>query len=393
MNIYYKRALERKDELLKDRHHIHQNAELGFDLPNTTAYVKKQLLAAGISPVDCGKSGITATIGSGSPVILLRADMDALPMVENTGLEFSSTTSACHSCGHDTHTSMLLMAARLLKEEEQNLKGTVKLMFQPAEELLQGAKDMIENGILENPTVDGAIGLHIHTGEEESRRGAVFFPRGHALYSGDAFRVKIKGEQAHGSTPEKGVDAIIIACHIAIALQNVLSRETPSSESNVLLVGRIQGGDSVNTEAGSAEMEVSIRATNPNSRDFLIKRLNEISKGIALTYRGSVEVIHEYGSPAMINDENLSDFAMDSLKDLVEDEDRFFIPLSSGTEDFAFVCEKVPSLMIYLGGGSIDEGYTAGLHNSAMVLDEDVLPLGAAIYAHLATEYLIKHSK
>lgn len=386
MNLYQE-AFAIKDRILHHRRTIHAQPELGFDLPNTVAYVKKTLEELSITPRDCGRSGVTALVGKGEPVLLLRGDMDALPMKEETNLPFASQTGACHSCGHDAHTAILLGVAELLKNHEDALPGTVKLMFQPGEELLQGAKSMLEGGLLEDPKVDAAIGLHIHPGEPESKTGNVYLSMDSAYLSGDAYRIKVEGLQAHGSTPEKGVDAIVVAAHIVLALENIIARETAAREQNVVLVGKITGGDSVNTMAGTAELEVSIRATDNEKRRFLCRRVEEISRSVGETFRAVVTPIHEYGSPALVNDESLAEFALKELKTLLGEDRAFAVPPKTGSEDFAFLAEYVPTLMLNLGVGSPEEGYTKGLHHPGMILNEDALPVGVAALAYLAMHY------
>lgn len=390
---YKEKSMEIKDEIITNRRILHKNPEIRFDLKNTVNLVMSELRSYGYEPRKVGKAGVSATVGSGCPVILLRGDMDALPMDENTNLDFKSTNGATHSCGHDGHTSMLLGAAKLLKENEENLKGTVKLMFQPAEEILEGALDMIENGILEDPKVDAAVAIHIFAGEEDTDVGTLSFSRGQAMSSADAFEIHITGQQAHGSTPEKGVDAVIIGCHIAIALQNIIAREVSMFDNCVVLVGKISGGDTVNTTAGSALVEVSTRANNEESRAFLKKRVEEISKGIASTFRADAKILHTMGSPSLFNDEDLSDDILEITKNLLGDDKVTLKNMIAGTEDFAYVALKVPSVILHLGGGSLKEGYSCGIHNPGMIFNEDILPLGASIYAEIATKYLEKYSK
>lgn len=393
MNIYLQKSEEYKDELIKNRRILHQNPEFGFNLDKTVAFVMEKLQSYGIEPKKVGKAGVTGLVGKGEPVILLRGDMDSLPMDETTGYEFASTNGYCHSCAHDTHTSMLLLAAKMLKENEAELKGTVKFMFQPAEEILEGAKDMIENGILENPKVDAAIGIHTYVGSEESKFRSLNMARGQAMSSADAFKIHVKGKNSHGSTPELGVDAVIVACHIAIGLQNVIAREVSMFDQAVILVGKISGGDTVNTTPGHATLEVSTRSNNEELRAFLTQRVHEVAKGVAATFRASAEIEHTMGAPSMNNNPELVDDIVEFAKDLVDDDMVNIRRMSSGTEDFAYIGLNVPAVMINLGAGSIEEGYPLGMHNAGMILNEDALPLGAATYAHMATEYLKKYSK
>ncbi|MBV7276010.1 amidohydrolase [Clostridium sp. PL3] len=388
MDRYYEKALEINKELIINRRTLHNYAEIGFDLPQTTAFVMKKLTEYGLTPSLVGKAGVSCTLGHPGKTILLRADMDALPMVEKTGLDFAAPNGNCHSCGHDCHTAMLLGAAKLLKQNEDNLKGTVKFMFQPAEELLAGANDMIAAGILENPKVDTALGIHVKVGYETFDVGSVTYAKGTALYSGDAVRITIKGKNAHGSTPEKGIDAINIAAHVVISLQEIISREIPCTEHAVLIVGKIQGGDTVNTLAGSAVIEASIRATTQEMRDFLKKRVKEISENVAATFRGQAIVEFVYGIGPLYNNPSFSDEIAGYCKKILAAEKVKEIPTACGTEDFTSIAELVPSVMLNLGAGSLEDGHICSMHNPGMIVDEKVLPLGAALYAYCAAQYL-----
>ena len=388
MNEYYQRALDINEEIIENRRILHNFAETGFDLSRTLSFVQEKLREYALDPRPIGKAGITCTIGHPGKTILLRADMDALPMKEKTGLDFAATNGNCHSCGHDCHTAMLLAAAKLLKEKEGNLKGRVKFMFQPAEELLAGAEDMIQAGILENPKVDAAIGMHIKAGTENSHLGTITYTKGTALYSGDAVRIAIKGKNAHGSTPEKGVDAINIAAHVIIALQEIIAREISCQDQAVLIVGKMQGGDTVNTLPGNALIEASIRATTEEKRAYLKKRVKEISENVAATFRGEAKVEFVYGMGPLYNDPDISQEITQYCKEILGEEKVIEVPISTGTEDFTAIAKHVPSVMLNLGAGSIKEGYTYSMHHPAMIVDEKVLAQGAALYAHCASEYL-----
>lgn len=392
-NPYYERALEIQDEIISNRRKFHSFAELGFDLPQTVALVTQELRSYGYEPQMVGRSGITCTVGHGGKVILIRGDMDALPMAEETGLPFAATNGHCHSCGHDCHTAMLLAAAKLLKEKENTLKGTVKFMFQPAEELLGGAKDMIENGILENPKVDVGFGIHVAVGREGSSVGNVFYSRGPANFSGDMIRIAITGRDAHGSRPDRGIDAINIAAHTVIALQEILAREIPCTENSVLLVGKIEGGTSCNTVAGKAVLECSVRTTDQEKRDFLKRRVKEIAESTARTFRGEALVEYVYGMPPMVNDEAFSDEIGSYCAELLSQEHVHVVPTSNGTEDFTAVAAQIPTTFLMLGAGSLEEGHEFGGHHPKMMVDERALPVGAALYAHAASRYLENNAK
>ncbi len=384
-------ALAMKDEIIQNRRTIHQNPELGLDLPKTVAFVKEQLRSYGIEPQDCGKGGITATIGQGGKVILLRGDMDALPMFEETDLPFSSSIEACHSCGHDCHAAMLLGAAKLLKEHESELKGRVKFMFQPGEEILGGAAEMIAHGLLENPHVDAAIGMHVssgHPGHDEV--GSVYYYDGYSTFSGDYIRIDVVGKQSHGAASYIGVDAINIAAHIVVALQEIIAREIPSSEPCVVLVGKIYGGSSCNTMSGECSLDVSVRAGTAEMRAFLKQRVKEIAEGTAKTFRGEAIVTNVYGMPPMYNHPDMVGCVPGYLKELLGETNVVQLFERGGTEDFTAVAELVPSIYVNLGTGH-EAGPEITHHNPKILFNEDALPLGTAVYAHAAARYLEEH--
>lgn len=380
-------------EIIENRRNIHAYPEVGFDLPRTTAFVKQKLQEYGYQPQDVGKAGIVCTLGpSNGKTFLLRADMDALPMQEETGLPFCSQNKNAHTCGHDVHTAMLLGAAKLLKENESSLKGCVKFMFQPAEEILGGALDMIEHGLLENPKVDAAMALHIVVGIEHAKTGKIYTKAGDLTYSGDAIQIKITGKDAHGSTPHLGIDAILIAAQTVIALQSIVAREIAPEEKAVVLVGKISGGSAVNTVAGSATLDVSIRARSAQMRTFLKQRVKEIAINTALTLGGHAQVDFLYGMPPLVNDLTLHDELKEYCKTIIRAENVEAMPTFHGTEDFSMITERLPAVLFALGVGSKTEGYEYAIHHPAMQINEDALPVGAAIYAGCAIKWLENNS-
>jgi amidohydrolase len=394
MNKFYARAQELEEDIIANRRALHSYGEIGFELPRTLERISGELRRYGIEPKQVGRAGLTATIGSGEgPVILLRADMDGLPMPEQSGLDFAAQNGNCQSCGHDCHAAMLLGAARLLKEREAELPGRVKLMFQPAEELLAGAQDMIDHGILENPKPDAAVGMHISVGTPDSGLGQVRYARRTATFSGDAVTVTVHGKDAHGSAPQAGVDAIAIAAHITLALQQLIAREISCGDNAVLIVGKISGGTSCNTLAGQAVLECSVRAATRETREFLKRRLKEVAEGTAQTLRGRAEVEYVYGMPPLVNDPQLSDEIAAACAEVVPAEQVVAVEPSFGAEDFSALSEHLPTAFLTVGAGSPEEGYTHGMHHPAMRVDERVLPLGAALYAQAALRYLENRKK
>lgn len=381
-------ALAIKKEIIENRRTVHQFAEIEFDLPQTTAFVMQQLTSYGLHPEIKGKSGVTCTLGQGTKTILLRADMDALPIAETSDLPFAANNGNSHSCGHDTHTAMLLGAAKLLKDREESLPGKVKLMFQPAEEILAGASAMIDDGILENPKVDAALAIHIMTGIEEADSGNIYCKESTIAYSADAIRISVTGLEAHGTMPYKGIDAITIAAHITIALQNIVSKEIAVRDQAVVMVGKITGGTAVNILAGTAVLDVSTRAVSEETRAFLKTRIVEISQNIAKTFRGEAKVEFLYGMPPLVNDTALCGELKAYCTELLGESKVKEMPYFNGSEDFCRISEQIPAMLMTLGVGSVQEGYERGIHHPSMRINEDVLPTGSAVYAHCAVRWL-----
>lgn len=381
------RSNEILDEIIKNRRCIHQTPELGLDLPITRAFVLEKLAEIGIDNAQMCGQGITCTVGTGKgKTILLRGDMDALAMNEDTGFDFASTNGACHSCGHDAHTSMLLGAAKLLKEQESELNGNVKFMFQPGEEILEGAKNMIAHGILEN--VDAALALHIMMGEDESHAGYVEYSEGRSTLGGTTVEIKVKGLSAHGSTPEKGIDAITIAAHIIINIKEILARELSCFDNCVIGVGTIKGGSTPNTVAEDVTFTCSVRGATVDGQEFAKNRVQEIAKDTAKMFRGTAETKILRGTYPVVTDVNLSKELAGYVGEMIGPEKISLKPTRCFGEDFSFVSNEVPSAFMLICAGSKSEGYEYSLHHPKMTFDEKSLAVGAAIHAQCAKSYL-----
>lgn len=389
---YYERALELKDEIVENRRYIHTNAEVGLETPKTKAYVVEKLKEYGLEPKDCG-AGVTATLGKGGKVILLRADMDALPMPEESGLPFACTTGTeAHCCGHDLHAAMLLTAAKLLKENEDALEGTVKFMFQPGEESFGGAGNMIEHGILENPKPDIAMAYHVGPGKMPIGL-FMYNDSGNAImFSMDGFEIRVKGRGAHGAYPQMGIDPINIGAHIHLALQELIARECNPSDACVLTVGQFQAGSAPNIIPETATLRGTIRTNKPEARALLVRRMKEVSEKTAEVYGGTAEVVMTGGVGPLISDPALTKEMVGYMKELP-------IPgltgypgiTASASEDFALITEQIPSVFMYLSAGFLDERGAVSAHNPKVMFNEEVLPIGAACLAQCATEWL-KHN-
>lgn len=388
MEEFYRQAQQLRPTLVEDRRALHQMPELGMDLPRTTAYVEGRLRALGLEPQRLG-GGLTACIGpEKGPVFLLRGDMDALEMREESGLPFAATGSCAHTCGHDLHTAMLLGAAALLKEREAELPGRVKLMFQPAEENLKGAAAMVEAGILQDPPVDAALALHVFPGPMHV--GTLAWRQGPALASSDSFRILVQGKAGHGAIPQNAVDPINIAAHILLALQEVNAREVDPQDPLVLTVCTIHGGQLHNSIPATVEMKGSIRAFSNANRALARRRLTEICQGTAAAFRGSCQVEFLAGVASLHNQPDLARELAGYTGQIAALEE---LPRQMGSEDFAEVTQQVPSVFMGIGAGGPEEIYNrAGSHHPAIVFNEEVLPLGAAVLAGCAANWLAAHS-
>jgi hippurate hydrolase len=373
-------------QLIEWRRYLHQNAELGFDLPLTTAFVKSKLQAFGCQPKTLGKAGITAIIGKAGPVLLLRADMDALPMTEESGLPFACANGNCHACGHDFHTTALLGAAKLLKAYEDRLRGRVLLVFQACEEGLDGMRDLLDHGLLNEPKPQAAFALHTI----QEKTGSAGIQRGYAGASSDVFTITVTGLGTHGAVPQRGVDPINAAAHIITALQTLNSREVAPDDMLVVTVGKIQGGSAHNIIPGSCTFGGTIRTADNTVRRFATRRLAEIAQGVAAAFRAKAEVTYEGSIPPMINDPALADECAGYIDETLGYPAVWPIPPMTGSEDFALLCDHVPSVLCWFGTGNQDEGYKYGGHHPAVTYNEAALHQMAAIYAGCAARWLAK---
>ncbi|CEN82422.1 thermostable carboxypeptidase 2 [[Clostridium] sordellii] len=390
MENFIKQAKLIKEDLLDYRRTIHSNPEVGDKLPKTKAFVMDKLREFGYEPIEICESGIVATIegNKSSKTFLLRADMDALPMKEDTNCDFKSNNGCMHSCGHDMHTAMLLGAAKLLKQNKDQIEGTVKLVFQPDEEGFTGAKKMINAGVLENPKVNAAMAMHVHSGTPSN---VVLYGLGTSIAGCNRFRIVVKGTGCHGAMPETGVDPINIAAHIYLSLQEITSREIPSTKPTVLTIGKFVGGDAPNIIPKEVIMEGTIRSLDKELGQFIFNRINDIVKSTAKMFRGEAELIELSSVPPLANDTNLAKELGSYVKDLVGEKGVVeFEGGGMGSEDFASYSYEVPSVYFMLGAGTKQENplYGEPMHNNKVVFNEDIMVTGAAMHAYCAIKWL-----
>lgn len=390
MNQILEQAKQMKDEIISYRRILHQNPEVGDTLPKTKAFVMDKLKEFGYNPTEICESGIVATIegNKSGKTILLRADMDALPMEESTSCDFKSTNGAMHSCGHDMHTAMLLGAAKILKENQDKIEGRVKLVFQPDEEGFTGAKKMLKAGVLENPKVDVAMAMHVHSGTPSN---LVLCGLGTSIAGCNRFRIVVRGIGCHGAMPETGVDPINIAAHIYLSLQELISREISATQPAVLTIGKFTGGDAPNIIPNQVIMEGTLRTLNKETGEFILSRMNDIVVSTAKMFRGEAELIELSSVPPLANDTDFSKEITSYIKDMIGEKSVvLFEGGGMGSEDFASYSYEVPSCYIMLGAGakSENESYGEPMHNNKVVFNEDILVTGAAIHANSAITWL-----
>ena len=381
--------------LVEKRHYLHQHPETGFELHETRKYVIDELTKLGYEPVSVGKCGIVATIGNAAAghCVMLRADMDALNMPEESDIDYKSLNDGrMHGCGHDMHTAMLLGAAELLKKHEDCLEGAVKLVFQPAEEIFQGSLDMMKNGVLDNPKVDAAVMIHVVPGIKLPA-GTLMVPDkgGISMNTCEQYRITVYGKGGHGSAPQNCIDPITAAAQIHLALQEINSRELGQDEYGFFTTGIFRAGTTSNVIPDYAEMAGTIRTADPDRsvNTKIRERIKAISEGIATAMRCRAEVEFADFCPCMKIDDAVARNVFGSMKELFG---QGVVPMEpkpgGGSEDFSFVSQEVPVTSMFLAAGNPDEGYVYGQHNPKVVFDESCLYRGSAAYAYAAIKYL-----
>jgi hippurate hydrolase len=371
------------EKIVALRREIHREPELGFETEKTA---EKVLAALDGLPLEVetgiAQNGIVATLrGREGPVVALRADMDALPIHEDTDLPFASEIDGrMHACGHDGHTSMLVGAAHALSGMRDSLNGTVRFVFQPAEEGGGGGKVMVEEGVADG--VSSIFALHLWPGLPF---GKVATKAGPIMAAADAFEMEIKGSGGHGAMPHLAADAVVIAAHVVTALQTVVSREVDPVEPAVLTVGEIGAGTAFNIIPEKASLGGTVRTLNPDLRERMPGRIEEIARGVAKGMRGDASLDYRFSYPVTVNDGGAADRALGVAERLFGGESVLELPNPSmGAEDFAYFLQKIPGAFIWLGVGED----VSGLHTPQFAFDEEVLPRGSALLAALALESL-----
>lgn len=382
---FSKEAIALQQQLIIWRRALHQIPEVGTQLPQTMTYIREQLENMEIpykyhEDISC----IEATIGAGDKCFLLRSDVDGLPVVEEADVPFKSTNGCMHGCGHDMHGAILLGAAKLLKDHEEELKGTVKLLFQSGEEVFQGAKAAIEAKVLEEPTVDAAFAMHVIA----MMPVGVIMTGKEPMSSVDGFQITLLGHGGHGSMPEVCVDPINAAVQVYLALQSLIAREIGGTEEAVLTIGQLAAGDVPNVIPERAVLKGTLRTFHSDVRERLLKRIQEVAAGVAMTYRCQFEYETLSECASVVTDDAITASVEASVKKVNPNVNVLKGAHGMGSEDFAEITQRVPSAYFMMGAGPKEEEKRLGQHNPKIEFNEEVLSTGAAIYAQAAKDWL-----
>ena len=384
------RSIEK--DIISWRRTIHAKPELGLETPETEKFIADTLAEIGIENIKTGVGGhgVVAYIDGKTEgkVLALRADCDALPVKEETGLSYAATNGNMHACGHDAHTAMLLGAAKLLWNHREELKGKVQLIFQPGEEQVTGAKAMLDDGLFDRVKPDAILGVHTGLIFEGPYYGQIGYREGAMMASVDRFVITLKGKGSHGAYPHSGVDPVSMAGQVLVELQTIISREKDPLAPAVITVGKIHGGTAFNIIPDECSFEGTVRTLDPEVRAFIEKRIKEIASYVAESMRGTAEVEYFPGPPALINNSEITRKAVKIARDLLGKDGVAEInsPVLGG-EDFAYYLEYVPGAFLYHAGSNPEKGQTYPHHNSRFDIDEDSLWKGSALFTAFALRW------
>jgi amidohydrolase len=382
-------ATQRMEQyLIAIRRDIHAHPELGFEEVRTAGVVSAELTRLGIPhQTGIGKTGVVGLIQGGRPgkTLAIRADMDALPIQETSGLDFASTNQGLmHACGHDIHTTTLLGVAAVLQQMAPQLAGTVKLVFQPAEEGLGGMQAMIDDGLMSGPDIDIGLGFHNHPDMPVGQFG---FVRGSALAASDKFDIIVRGKSGHAAYPHTAIDPLVAAALLVAQLQTVVTREVPPTMPAVVTIGAIQGGTTYNIIPDSCLIKGTVRTLHPTARDVAEAAIKRIAAGMLPGMRVQCDVDYRRGVPCLVNDDRVLDPAVAAVRAQFGDDRITQFEAGLGGEDFALMAERVPSFQLKVGSGQ--PGRSDKLHNSAYQPDEACIGLGVQALSRAALELLL----
>lgn len=383
-------AKEIKAELIEWRRDFHTHPELGYEEVRTSSMIKEFLVKENIEFYVTATTGICAIIrGKGEKTIAIRGDMDALPLIEKNKCDYiSKNHGKMHACGHDAHTAILMGVAKILNSIKEELNGNIKLFFEPAEETTGGAKVMIEEGVLENPKVHAVIGLHV---DEKIETGFIGLKKGVVNAASNPFTIKVKGKGGHGARPNDCVDPVVISAQVILALQTIVSREIPPTDPAVITIGAIHGGTAQNIIPEEVVISGVIRTMKTEHREYVKKRLKEVSEGIAISMRGSCEIEIEESYPCLYNNDELVQIFKESSSKVIGEKNVIALDNPSmGVESFAYFAMEKPSVFYFLGSKNEKKGIIHPAHGSHFDIDEECLPIGVALQCEMAVELLKK---
>ena len=381
-----------RDYVIGARRHLHAHPETSLEEVLTTAYLMRELDAMGIPYIKGEPTGLVATIKGKKPgkTVALRSDMDALNILEKNEVSYKSQVDGkMHACGHDGHTAILLGAARILKDQMEELPGTVHLIFQPAEETGHGAKILINTGTWYEET-DNIFGAHLWS---YLPTGKISLEPGQRMAATDRFQIKIQGLSGHGSMPHQTVDAVVVASAMVMNFQTIVSREYSPMEPLVVSVGSIHSGTAFNIISGEAVLEGTIRYFSKDIGKTIESSMRRIMESTADLYGASAEMIYTYNLPPVVNDEASSALAYEAASRILGEENIVLQEKTTGGEDFAFYLEHKPGCFVFIGSGNYEKGTDFAHHNDHFDLDEDVLLHGSALYAEYAISFLKKEAQ
>lgn len=380
-----------KDQIIDYRNHLHANPELSFKEYETSAYIERELRSFGIAHIEKkADTGLVALIEGRNPakkIVALRADMDALPIQEANDVPYKSKNDGVmHACGHDVHTSSLLGAARILNEVKEEFEGTIKLIFQPGEEVIPGgASLMIKDGVLESPHPSAIIGQHVMP---LIPVGKVGFRKGMYMASADELYLTVKGKGGHGAMPETLVDPVLITAHIIVALQQIVSRNASPKIPSVLSFGKIIANGATNIIPNEVKVEGTFRTLNEEWRSQANKQMVKLAEGIAEAMGGSAEFEVRRGYPFLQNAPELTDRALHAAKDYLGEENVVDLDIWMAAEDFSYYTQQIDGCFYRLGTRNEEKGITSGVHTPTFDIDENALEIGAGLMAWLAVSEL-----
>jgi amidohydrolase len=389
-------AISIKDELINIRRALHEHPELGMEEYETSKFIKNFLKNEGIEFREVAKTGVCGIIRGTkenkdivNKTIALRGDIDGLPILDKKNCDYTSKVEGrMHACGHDAHTTILLGAAKILNKNKHLFSGNVKLLFEPAEETIGGARFMIEDGVLENPRVDCVCGLHV---EETLECGTIMIKDGVVNAASNPFTIKIKGSGGHGAYPHTTVDPVVIASHVVLALQTIVSREINTSNPAVVTVGSIHGGTAQNIIPEEVIISGIIRTMSKDDRTFAKERLTEIVEGICKSSRATAEIEIEESYPNLYNDDDMVELFKTGAKKILGSENVLLQKNPKmGVESFAYFANERPAVFYFLGSGNKEKNIIYPAHSSLFDIDEECLPLGVAMQCQMVFEYLTR---